>query len=646
MALQEIPLNKLVLSSRNMRKGDVDVSDLVASFTATPSPRLLQNLVVSPQMKGKKASGVYEVDAGGRRWRALKAVAAMGRIPEDFPVPCLVGAVEDAAEASLTENYARLPPHPADVYEAFAELADKGLTEQQIAERYNMQDVGRVTRTLRLAKVSPRLFEMFRRDELNFEQMAALTLTDDHDLQERVALKDGKGVVAWKIKELLTAGEVSTSDRRVEFVGLDAYQQAGGAVRMDLFAKAEGTGYVTDGGLLERLALEKLEAARPAVEAEGWAWVEVMVSQDYSETQAYGRIYPEHAPLSPEAQAEIDELEAQVEAFYEDEANEDQEAPEEVVQAEQRIEELRSGAQAYSPAKMALAGALITVGNNGVASISRGMVRPADKRALAALEKGAEPMARSGGGEGKPDYSAALLANLTSHRTLALRVELAKRPDVALVAAVHSLLLVTHYRPASTYGAAPLHSPLTLTGRDWRTVDPFKFGEDIAASPAAAQLEALKAEQSEKLPEDAGELWDHLAERTQEELMGYLAYATADSLLAVQEAHSLNRNQARTADKIAEAVGLDMADYWTPTAAGYFSRIGKGQILAAITEGVSADVAGQLGGLKKGDLAKEAETRLEGRRWVPALFRTGQGDLAAQDASEGQDEDGEEGEGA
>jgi ParB family chromosome partitioning protein len=45
--------------------------------------------------------------------------------------------------------------------------------------------------------------------------------------------------------------EIRTSDKRVLFVGIGAYMEAGGAVRQDLFD--DGVGYVPDPALLDRL---------------------------------------------------------------------------------------------------------------------------------------------------------------------------------------------------------------------------------------------------------------------------------------------------------------------------------------------------------------------------------------------------------
>jgi ParB family transcriptional regulator, chromosome partitioning protein len=76
------------------------------------------------------------------------------------------------------------------------------------------------------------------------------------------------------------------------------------------------------------------------------------------------------------------------------------------------------------------------------------------------------------------------------------------------------------------------------------------------------------------------------------------------------------------AGQLGEALKLDMADYWQPTAASYFGRVSKAQAIDAVTEAVSAKDAAPLAALKKDDLVKAAETMLAGKNWLPAILRT------------------------
>ncbi len=72
---------------------------------------------------------------------------------------------------------------------------------------------------------------------------------------------------------------------------------------------------------------------------------------------------------------------------------------------------------------------------------------------------------------------------------------------------------------------------------------------------------------------------------------------------------------------LAKSLGLDMADTWTATARGYFSRVSKAQIAEAVREGVSRQAADNIAGMKKPAMAEAAERLLAGTRWLPELLR-------------------------
>jgi ParB family transcriptional regulator, chromosome partitioning protein len=75
------------------------------------------------------------------------------------------------------------------------------------------------------------------------------------------------------------------------------------------------------------------------------------------------------------------------------------------------------------------------------------------------------------------------------------------------------------------------------------------------------------------------------------------------------------------ANRLAEALALDVADWWRPTAAGFFMRVKREQAIAALVEATGANDAAALGKLKKSELAAEAEKRLADCRWLPAIFK-------------------------
>jgi ParB family transcriptional regulator, chromosome partitioning protein len=75
------------------------------------------------------------------------------------------------------------------------------------------------------------------------------------------------------------------------------------------------------------------------------------------------------------------------------------------------------------------------------------------------------------------------------------------------------------------------------------------------------------------------------------------------------------------ANGLADALALDRADGWRPTAAGFFLRVKREQAIAALVEATGANDAIALGKLKKSEPAAEAEKRLAGCRWLPAIFK-------------------------
>lgn len=244
-----IPLGKLVVSEDNVRRTaatDAGLQELAASIAAHG---LLQSLVVRKHQKGK-----FAVVAGGRRLAALQLLAEQGRIEATFAVPCQVRNGDDAAELSLAENVQREPMHPADEFEAFRALVDGGMAEADVAARFGVTEAV-VRGRLRLACVSPAVMEAYRGDRLSLAQVMAFTVSDDHALQDRVF----ENLSQWNddpnsILDALTEHEIAATDRRVRFVSLAAYEQAGGGVRRDLFCEDDSGIFVLDVNVLDRLA--------------------------------------------------------------------------------------------------------------------------------------------------------------------------------------------------------------------------------------------------------------------------------------------------------------------------------------------------------------------------------------------------------
>lgn len=536
---------------------------------------------------------------------------------KDAEIACNLIDGEEAAEVSLAENVIRLPMHPADQFEAFKALAGKGQSPDDIAARFGTSP-HTVRQRLKLASVSPRLFALYRDGGMKLETLMAFTVSDDHAAQE--AAWDGLGPhnrYPASIKEALTVAHVAASDRRVKFVGIDAYTAAGGGVIRDLF-EADHEGYLTDPALLDRLAVAKLEQSAASVRAEGWNWVEVAPRFDHEATKGFGRLHPTYQPPNEEEQQELDRLAAEYDALIE--AHGEDDLPEEIeAQIEKlsnRIDEINEGKASFTPDDLAIGGAVVTIGYQGEVEIVRGLIRPEDKpkrgnggsavSGVAALA--VKPAAANNG------LSFGLIEELTAQRTAALRAELAKRPDIALAATVHVLALPLFY--PTRY---PVASCLDIK---LEHLDLSRSAEGIKDSKAGIALGEDHAAWSAKLPKQATDLFGWLLGQDQAALLDLLAYCAASRIDAVRtKQHRADEPRLVHADRLAEALDLDMAAWWEPTRESYFGRVSKKLALEAVAEGTHASAAQGLAECKKETVIREAEKRLVGTGWLPTILR-------------------------
>lgn len=387
-AIQHIALSKLVPSKANVRKvnSTAGIGELADSIEAHG---LIQNLTVRKAAKG----GKFEVVAGARRLAALRLLAKESRFDKEIDIPCNVLAAERDAEISLAENTQREAMHVVDEVLAYQRLVEDGLPADAIASRFG-QSVVTVRQRLKLAALSPRILEAMRADEITIEQARALAITDDHAAQEAAWFgRDGWSRSPGNLRAALTNEHLRSTDRLARFVGVEAYEAAGGAVLRDLFSENEAT-FLTDRPLAMRLAAKRLQAVADAVRPEGWNWTEVCIEADSIHHAGYGRIHPQRRDHTEAEQAELailgesyDALAEQIEAHAE---GDEQIAADEVrlAEIEQRIEAIRSATESYVADEQALAGCIVAIGYDGSLQVTRGLVRAEDRAALDRLRRG------------------------------------------------------------------------------------------------------------------------------------------------------------------------------------------------------------------------------------------------------------------
>ncbi len=639
--LLSVPLASLVPSRFNVRRHSVgQVEELAALIEAQG---LLHNLVVTEQEvgRGKSRKLKFAVAAGERRRRAMLLLQQRGRLPKEHEVLCELVPPERALEVSLAENSGREAMHPADEFEAFKALIDEGKGVEDVAARFGIS-VLTVQRRLKLSALSPRLLALYREDGINLDQLMVLTLSDDHAVQERTwfdAQPWDKTPVA--LRRRLTVGEVEAAGSAlVRFVGIEAYEAAGGVVRRDLFDD-EQSRFLSDPALLERLAIEKLEALAATLREEGWKWVEARLSVD---SQALRQFAPSaYANRKPSAgeQEELDALERRA-AELEQQAQAMDDAPEwspdeaalidlEEQDIEARRKVIHEALKTWSAEQKAHAGVIVTIGRDGDVEVMRGLVRDGDRKAMAAAVRanGASEHRNANDAGDQDDGSTSLSAaperrapgcsdaltkRLAAHRTMALQAMLAQNTTVALATVVHVFVLRTfgadYPREASALQVTPQLSAFALEA----------LADDLKASRAWKAVQQAKETWRTRLPEDQGEWLGWLIGLPQAELVDLLALCGALTVNALPGAGA-----ASSANAIAAALGLDMADWWEPTAEAYLNHVPKAQIITALKEAGPELAGGGVEAMKKDALVSAAASRLAGTRWLPEPLRRSPG---------------------
>ena len=639
-ASQDIPFNKLLLSQSNVRrvKAGVSVEELAEDIARRG---LLQGLSVrAVTNETGEETGMFEIPAGGRRYRALELLVKQKRLAKTAPVPCIVRVGGVAEEDSLAENVQRAPLHPLDQFRAFLALREKGQSEEEIAATFFVA-VGVVKQRLKLASVSPKLLDVYAEDGMTLDQLMAFTVSGDHTRQEQVweRICQSYDKQPYMIRRWLTEGAVRAADKRAQFIGVDAYVEAGGCLLRDLFQGDDG-GWLQDVALVDMMTAEKLREEAAKVEAEGWKWVEAAPDFPYGHSFGLRHLRGDAVPMTPEEEATRDALQAELDkltAEYEDAPELPEEIDQRLGEIETALEAIELRPLAFEPDDIARAGAFVSIDRNGGLTIERGYVRPEDElpiapepevetadgeRALAATFDGgasvsadpdAEPAPEPEEDEGLKPLSDRLVSELTAYRTVALRRALSERPDIAYLAVLHALTLRVFYHYAQD-------SCLEL---ELKTVSFPAQVPGLTDSKPAQQLRDVHETWEAHLPKEPEALWDTLVGWDEDSRQALFAFVVAHGVNASVEAYNRRPRAIAHADRIAAAVDLDVAATgWTPTVDTFLGRVTKARILLAVAEAKGQRAADRIEHLKKGEMAEQAQELLAGNGWIPEPLRT------------------------
>jgi ParB family chromosome partitioning protein len=651
----DIPFNKLVLSQSNVRQVNTGVS--VSELSEDIARRgLLQSLNVRPMLdEAGKETGKYEVPAGGRRFRALETLVKAKRLPKGVMIPCVIKG--DACETSieddsLAENTHRLALHPLDQYRAFLALRRQNMSEEEIAARYFVS-VSIVKQRLRLAAVSPKLLDIYANEEMTLEQLMAFSVTGDHQRQEELWEQlGGQGFhmrQAYQIKRQLTDAAVEATDRRAQFIGLQAYEAAGGTVLRDLFSTDNG-GWLQDAILLDRLVGEKLQTVAEALKSEGWKWIEVLPSLPFDHFDDLRKLSAIGSVLSPEDQASLEALRAEHSELSETFAD-FEELPVEVDERFGELEAAMEGLEGpeaanFDPFEVGRAGAVVSLDRNGQALILRGYVRPEDEAALEG-DMTSRPDGEGGAAPSPTETSVItlgtpltpapiegeeadvirplpekLVLELTAFRTLALRDAVAGNPRVAMTMLLHKLVCdAFQHRIGGSCLQAFVSAP------QMHNIAPAVLKETLPAEAMARRRELW----AETLPYDDQALWDWLdgeSDEVRAELLAFCVSFGVNALVERPNPYGAGPTQhaiecrLKQVMRLAKATDLDLvAVGWRPMADNYLNRVPRQRILEAVREGCGDRSAQLIDHLKKGDMVVEAERLLADAGWLPEILR-------------------------
>lgn len=608
--IEMVPLPALVKSPLNVRTIPYPADSVREMADSILAVGLIQNLVVH-----SLPDGLSGVAAGGRRLAALQLLLSEQRIDAGYLVVAKRVSDELAVVASMVENNQRVAMHPAEQISGFRTLSEQGKTPAQIGDQLGYS-ARHVQRMLKLASLAPELIALLAEDKLDVEQCQALSLESDPARQVQVweqVKASCSSAPAHLLKRAITDTEIDVTHSRFVFIGREAYEAAGGAVREDLFSAQEGSG-TADGVLVERLVQEKLAAAARAVEREeGWSWslAREGAVRNYGDDREHYLVLPEpEGELSADEQQRLDELYATQEATetFEDEA---------AIQV--LIDDIENAAsiRAWTPEQKAACGVVVSL-SDGELRIQRGV----QKKVQEAVADGQE----NTGGQtslhvvtrSTPDaaegISVPLLKKMSSERTLAVQAELVRQPQKAVALMVWRLCSCVFDYCTTTRHPFVLrlevhHSGLTSeaptgeNGQAW-----------LSLMQEKTRLEAL-------LPEGWQKDFTTFLTLDGQTLMSLMAFCTACSVDGVQT-RECGHTRRSDLDGVEVALGFHLRDWWQPTADNFLGLLSKNQIVAALKDAGLTGAASDTEKMKKGDAASHAEQWLSGTRWVPGWMQS------------------------
>ncbi|MDH2329215.1 ParB/RepB/Spo0J family partition protein [Cereibacter sp. SYSU M97828] len=538
-----VPLADLYLSPMNPRQ-EADAEGIALLAESLVACGLVQNLGGLRDEAGKVA-----IVFGGRRLRALNI--AVEQRPDLAMVPVKIAPDALTAQAwANAENTAREDLNVADEIRAYGAMAANGSSAATIARAFGVTEP-HVYRRLALSNLDDAILDALQAKEITLATAACFTVSNDPDLAltvlDRVKRSDYS---EYHIKQMLRPEAITSKDRRVAFVTLEAYEANGGKLTGDLFAEVK---YIEDGAKLIQMYDAKLEAAAEALRAEGWKWVEVYDDSyvSYNMTEKMMRLYMEQGHLTEAEAEEYDTLAEAAEAEAMDEAQ--------TARFEELTEKLED--RHYSPEQIEQSGGWVYVGHNGALESKMGYVRKEDQAEAAEAGVIAAPRASA---EDRPaeksPFSQKLVEDMQSVELAAVQTALLSKPT----------LILDFLAFALSPEAGAYHNMMEVRTGKPRIVpsqeDGLELDERLMQSATTRSI-------------DLAGSFNAFREKGQKHRNAALTEAVARTL----NYRCGGYDAGPMFDLLANEAGASMRSIWTPTAANFFGRV-SGAFLDALLQ--------------------------------------------------------------
>jgi len=542
--IEYLELADLTLSDLNPRK-EVDEAGIALLADSLVTCGLIQNLAGIMDAKGKVA-----IVAGGRRLRAL-AIAVKAR-PDLGVVP--VQIAKNAAVAlqwANAENTARVDLDPVDEIRAYGKMMAQDRDVGKISQAFGVTEA-HVRRRLALANLPAPVLDALKSGEISMGLAQAFTTSEDEALILEVLNDAINGYMnEYSVKSRLNPQSIDSESREATFVGLDAYQEAGGSISRDLF---EDEVSLNDPDILQRLFVEKLEAEAAALKkTEGWAWVTFSEEShlywyELQSQNGFSRVYKIEGVLDEKQTERHDALrELYDHATLEEKEGFELAALEAIVEGD------------YIPAQKAIAGAIVFVDHSGVLQSVRGLIDADDQEeAVVAgiLEESKHSLSQQAVAP-KAAFSQKFIEDMRAIRLAAVQTALLDKPEFVLD------LLAFCLSPASGY----YNDTLALQ---------FNHEKNAPSIDDAFALHGrLGGERSDNEEAARDRLREQAHGKTAEAFKAFRAMGKKTRNAQITESFA-RAFKAQTPDFMAEIeteAGSDVRSIWSPNAANCFKRM-------------------------------------------------------------------------